>query len=167
MSKKVLKNKEQVFKNGISALLITSGILSAVGLGGFIHYNKLYNNIQKEIDDKVVGIISTEGYIAYQEEQKKYFYELYKSGEISSDEFDERVSDMSTAKYIIDNDNLPVSKMDREELSRLEEKKIAKSFAVLGSTASFVGFGTVAFAGSAAMIDKKDKEQELGMGEEL
>jgi len=74
---------------------------------------------------------------------------------------------MSTAKYIIDNDNLPVSKMDREELSRLEEKKIAKSFAVLGSTASFVGFGTVAFAGSAAMIDKKDKEQELGMGEEL
>ena len=86
---------------------------------------------------------------------------MYKSGEISSDEFDERVSDMSTAKYIIDNENLPVSEMDREELSMLEEKKIAKSFAVLGSTASFVGFGTVAFAGTSAYLNTKDEEREI------
>jgi hypothetical protein len=161
MSKKVLKNKDQVFKKGVIALLISSGVVSAVGLGGFVYFNKEYNNIQKEIDNKVAEIISTEGYIAYQEKQEEYLYELYKNGDISSKEFDERVSDLSTAGYIINNDNTPVSDEDRGKLIELENEKLSPSLAVLGSTVAFVGGGTVAFAGGSAYLDNKDKDNEM------
>ena len=161
MSKKVLKNKDQVFKKGVIALLISSGVVSSVGLGGFVYFNKEYNNIQKEIDNKVAEIISTEGYIAYQEKQEEYLYELYKNGDISSKEFDERVSDLSTAEYIINNDNTPVSDEDRGKLIELENEKLSPSLAVLGSTVAFVGCGTVALAGTSAYLNTKDEEREI------
>lgn len=161
MSKKVLKNKDQVFKKGVITLLISSGVVSAAGLGGFVYFNKEYNNIQKEIDNKVADIVYSEEYIAYQEEQEKYLYELYKNGDISSKEFDERVSGLLTAKYIINNDNAPVSDDDREELVELEDKKLSPSLAVLVSTVAFVGGGVVALAGTSAYLNTKDEEREI------
>ena len=162
--KKILKNKNTVMqrirKSLIPSLLIGSGVLSIVGLGGFIHHNRNYTNIQAEIDQKVGEIISTAEYATYKNEREKYFYELYKGGNISSDQFDENIESLTTASHIIEND-VPVSDEDKQTLADLEAKKLKQSLGVLGSTVAFVGLGTVAFAGGSAYLDNKDKDNEM------
>ena len=160
MSKKVLKNKSKILTRGVlPALIVSGGVLSAVGFGSFIHCNKQYYKIQDEINNNVAQITSTEEYINYKNAQEKNYYEMYKSGYISSTQFEKYTEELNSSQYIIKNE-VPVNSEEKSNLANLENEKLKQSLGVLAGITSFVCLGGLSCSVASVYLDAKDKTKD-------
>lgn len=160
--KKLLKNRNEIVtKCVIPAVLIGSGVLSILGLAGFVHNSKQYNNCQQQIDNKLQEITTSEEFANYKIEEVNNLYKFYKDGSISAKEFENLVNRITTYEYLMSHDIPCITPEEKDELKDLEDEKMKESLETLASVVGFVGCGTIAFAGSTAYLNTNDEEREM------
>ena len=160
----MLKNKEKILSRVvIPSVIASTGIISVLGVTAFGYSGNQYKKCEERIADKVSQITSNEEYAQYIQEQEKLYYEQYKSGDITSEQFEEKVATLSSSDYIVDS-NLPcVSEEDKQELIHLNKEKMNRSYDNLAGLIAFIGGGFVSNVTLAAVLSDINKDQDLYM----
>lgn len=146
---------------GVAGLICGASVLCAgMGISKTIESDKL----QADVDKKIKNISISQQYIEHKRQYSDSLYQQYRNGEISVEEYKDRLDELNSYEHIKENKQLFISNEESEKLDDLNAKATKKNEEASLNIVEAVGLALVGGCSVGACLWYKMEEEENSNG---